>query len=1323
MKRFIIVLLLIFISYLYCDAVGNTDVYVFSSLDNRNGLSENNVKTILQDSWGLMWFGTKNGLNRYDGCNVKHYNVYDENRKVGNNNVSALYEDSRKQIWVGTDKGVFIFNPYMESFSFFEMKDLGGKQINNWIAQIVGDKNGNIWIISPTEGTFRYNLNTKKMKVYHVRPGISGDVGNAQCVCVRKNGEVWFGSDCDGLIRYDSNNDRLVKVGPRKRSPSNIMALCDYGDFLCLGEHEGRLMKYNPHSQILEEINAPDVHYKLIRALLFDGERLYVGTQAGLYVVDETHRHTTCVRQTPGQPYGLVDDFVYSLYEDRNKGLWIGTMYGGVNYFSRNGISFNNFIPMNTPGALSSKHVGEMVCDNLGRVWIASNEGSINLFNPTTKLFTQIPLLKVKGGHNRLSLMVNGNDVWSGIFMNGLDIINTHTFSIKHYTPKQLGLDDEGSVFALFKDRRGVVWLGTGHGAYVKKKGAMSFLKLKEVGNYYIHDFCEDKQGNVWIATMGNGVIRYSSRNRRCTLFTADGKQGSIGSNSISSMTVDHKGRVWFSTDRGGISFFDHHNNRFTSYSKKDGLPDDVAYKILEDHGGNLWFGTNQGLVRFNPATHDIKVYRNTNGLVGNQYCYKSAIALPGGKFLFGGVSGLVEFNPSLADFPRSNYRVLITNIRVNNKELLPKKGGIIEQNILYLKKIVLPHDVTNIAFDISTLNYSGTENDLYEYMLEGVDKNWIKTTSTQGIFYSQLQPGHYKLKVRLIGNNNVTTSLEMVVKHPWWSTIIAKIVYLFLSLSILWCIYHRLHLKQMRKIYLREKQYKEAKEKELMQSKIDFFTDITHEIRTPLTLINGAVENMKEAGDNNKTLNKNISAIEKNCQRLLKLANQLLDFRKVENHTMKLHFTTIDVCHLVKGIVERFEPAITSMHKTIKINTNSTIIMADIDIEAFTKIMSNLINNARKYSDKYIIVEVLQNKNNFIVFVSNDGPRIPNDKASDIFKPFYQLDRTHQIPGSGIGLPLALSLSQLHGGTLYLDTTTINNKFVLTMPLKHHQKAQIENSNTKETGELTIIEESNTNYNKIESKNKEAIILLVEDNKEVLQMIVEKMQNYYLILAASNGKEALDVVKKQHVDLVVSDIMMPVMDGLQFTKKLKADIDINHIPVVLLTAKNTFEDHLEGVKCGADAYIEKPFSFVFLFAQIESLLNNRKLERESFMRKPYLPVRSAMMSKPEEAFIKKMTNVIMIHLREPEFNVEALASEMCMSRSSLHRKVKDVLHMSPIEFIRLIRLKKAAELIKEQNYRISEVCEMVGFTSASYFIKLFQKQFGKTPKEFANEK
>ena len=515
-----------------------------------------------------------------------------------------------------------------------------------------------------------------------------------------------------------------------------------------------------------------------------------------------------------------------------------------------------------------------------------------------------------------------------------------------------------------------------------------------------------------------------------------------------------------------------------------------------------------------------------------------------------------------------------------------------------------------------------------------------------------------------------------------------------------------------------RQKLFEIEKEKELYESKVDFFTEIAHEVRTPLTLINGPLEAIQEEDIPEAKKKKYISVIVQNTKRLLELTGQLLDFQKIGANKLSMKFESVDITALLEGIIARFEVTFNLNNKELILKSTGEEVWAAVDKEAITKIVSNLLNNALKYASKHIQVELEKNESYFVIRVISDGNKIPEEVSQYIFEPFYQMEK-REVPknGVGIGLSLARSLASLHKGTLSLDTTyEKDNVFVLTVPL-NKEGINLQNSKAVQKDIVELDEETS-----VETDMHGYTLLLVEDNEGMLAFISERLRESFTVETAKNGAEAIDVLKNSHIDLIISDIMMPVMNGYQLCKEVKSDLELSHIPVIFLTAKNDIDSKINGLKYGAEAYVEKPFSFGYLKEQVLSLLNNRRREREAFSKRPFFSVDNMQMNKADEEFMNKVIRIIEDNITDDNFGVEKMADILCMSRSSLLRKIKTIFNLSPLDFIRLIRLKKAAEYIQEGKYRIGDICYMVGINSPSYFSKLFLKQFGMTPKDFEKQ-
>jgi ligand-binding sensor domain-containing protein/signal transduction histidine kinase/DNA-binding response OmpR family regulator len=1306
--------------------------YFFSRISSNAGLSQVNVKSILQDSYGFMWFGTRNQLNRYDGNRMTVFDCFDDEREQGNNNISALHEDRSKQLWVGTDKGIYLFDPVYETFTFFNKSaSEGGRKITDWVSTIQGDSDDNIWIVIPNEGLFRYHEPTQTLFHYTIgNLDMPNQGGNPQCMCIEKNGNVWIGTNGNGVYLYNKNEDTFTHYLGDKNGSSlkgeHIYTMCDYGDELALGVHEGRLRKLNKRRNTLADVQASDVHYKIIRSVShFNGE-LWVGTEAGLFIINELENKVIQLQEDPMYLYSLSDNVVESLYRDRENGIWIGTRFGGVNYLANKGFHFECYVPLShSERSISSRRLREMKEDDEGNIWIASEDKGLDIFRVKEQRFYRIG----ENGADRyqntkvLGLYLDDQRAWLGFFKNGMDVIRFPDLRIEHFSGEDLGLD-EASVYAICEDKYGTMWIGNGWGVFTGSKDRMVFRRMNEFGLSYIYDIMEDSKGYIWVATLGNGVFRYNQSTKEMIHYTNDDKDSlSLSSNSVSDITETVSGDLWFATDRGGICRYNRATDDFTTVSLKDGLPDNVAYKIIEDREHNLWFGTNNGLVKFNPADGKIKIFSEKDGLPIHQFNYKSALVSSTGKFYFGGLNGLLAFNPYTFEENRFIPPVFITQMTVNNNVVhLRAKDGVLQKSVGHTRKVRLNHHQSNVGFDFVALSFTAPKANRYAYKMEGLDREWNYITTNRTVSYAKLPPGRYTFRVKGSNNderwNEEGASIEIEIMPPWWKSTVAKLLYALSALLLCYYLLNRYKKQTERKQAERQRLFESEKEKELYSAKVEFFTHIAHEIRTPVTLINGPLEAILEMDIRDAELKKSLRIMSKNTTDLLGLVNQLLDFRKVDSHKFRLNRSNGSLSGALKEICSRFKPLAHQQKKslTLLLPPDGEVLLF-FDKGVLNKIINNLLSNALRYSDVRIEVELTADERTVCIKVRNDGDLIAPELREAIFAPFYQIHKHSNAPStSGIGLSLARSLTELHEGRLYYRPDRSLNEFVVELPRNDPPEASSAAAASPEDD--YILEDAPAGTEKQIPK----AILLVEDHVEMLHFIADRLKKHFAVEKAVNGIEALRLLKEKNADLVLTDIIMPEMDGFELCKSIKENPDYSHIPVVLLTAKNDLQSKIHGLEMGADAYVEKPFSMNHLVTQLTTILNNRRREKEAFMRKPFLSVQHIGMNKADEEFIQKIISLIEENITDSDFSVEKLAENVYMSRSNLHRKIKALTELTSIDFIRLIRLKKAAELIQSGRYRTGEVCYLVGINSSSYFIKLFQKQFGMTPKEFAKQ-
>ena len=796
------------------------------------------------------------------------------------------------------------------------------------------------------------------------------------------------------------------------------------------------------------------------------------------------------------------------------------------------------------------------------------------------------------------------------------------------------------------------------------------------------------------------------------------------------SVFEDSHRKVWLTTQGGGFCLFHPETETFTSYNLADGLPNDVIYQIVEDKEGLFWLTTNNGLVCFQPTTGAMKVYTTSNGLLGDQFNYRSSFETEDGTIYLGSIDGFVAFNPKNFSENKSLPSIVITDFLLFGKEVyVGEPGSPLEKSITFSDELVLQSNQNSFSFRVAALDFQAPRMSRIMYKLDGFDADWLTVGESPIVTYSNLRYGNYTFRVKVSNSDGVWNeegiSLKVHILPPFYLSVWAYIVYalLIIGCSLYTVMYfkrrsNRKHRRQMEK-------FEQEKEREVYNAKIDFFTNVAHEIRTPLTLIKGPLENIILKKQVDTETREDLNVMKQNTERLLNLTNQLLDFRKTERQGFRLNFTECNVTEILKETHKRFTSLAKQKGLDFVLQMPEKDFYAHINQEAFTKIISNLLNNGVKYAESYVHISLAvpdtDGGNSFRICTVNDGVIIPDAMKEEIFKPFVRFNEQEDgkvTTGTGIGLALSRSLAELHQGTLTMGKGEENNTFCMTLPIV--QDTTITLTTEVEVGTDKINEAP---AEQAVEKDNRPTVLVAEDNPDMLAFVVRQLSKDYTVLTATNGAEALRVLDGNYVNLMISDVVMPVMDGFELCKTIKSDLNYSHIPIILLTAKTNIQSKIEGMELGADAYIEKPFSVEYLQACASNLIQNREKLRQAFAESPFIAANTMALTKADEEFIKKLNEVIRVNYANPEFSMDDMADNLNMSRSNFYRKIKGVLDLSPNEFLRLERLKKAAQLLKEGENRVNEICYMVGFNSPSYFAKCFQKQFGVLPKDFTNAK
>jgi len=1321
-------LLVFFISAVLVSAQG-TSSFQFRKYQVNEGLSENAVTSIIQDKKGFLWLGTKDGLNKFDGTSFTIYRNQEGNEKsLGNNFIKSIVEGKNNELYIGTDDGLYFMNIVDETFEKLETKLNVVDKIITSITDLHLDRNGLLWITSMSRGVYVFDpIKTELKRIKLLEYDLTQT--NVWTVFEDKSGGIWIGTRI-GLLQYNQAKDLLEPVDGLveygNNSNKEVLGIFeDEKGNLWLGTWADGILFYNKQQKGYSAFcGSQSNHYIThIRSFLqYDASNLLVGADDGLYLFDTETKKSTRI-DVPYDKYSLGDQNVYSIFRDHEGGIWVGTYFGGLNYLNSAVLSIESYLPNDKEGSLSGKAISQFCEDKKGNLWIATEDDGLNYFETKTKRFSQPVNTSY---HNIHSLMMIEDELWIGTFSRGLDIYNTKTHKLRNYrnvSEDTISINDD-CIFSLYQTRNGDIYVGTTIGLNKYNPESDNFTRINTDSISFVYDIKEDSYHNLWFASYNQGIIRLNQKNGKWTYYNEmlDKNNPAVNTRFIG-IYIDNQKRLWFSSEGRGIFLYDYSKDSFINISEKDGLPNNVVYGILDDQFGNIWASSNKGLVSFLPSNiKEQKLYSQDDGLQSNQFNYKSSFKASDGKLYFGGINGFSCFYPQELSKNRNHVipPVEITSMQLfgENDEKIAKY---IQKCINQKKPVHLKHNNSSFTISYVSLSYIAQGKNQFAYKLEGVDTDWNDVGNNRSVTYVNLAPGKYVFKVKASNNHNVwneqCAELRFEIMPPFWLSLPAKIVYaLFFILALYGAFFYFIKRNQEKQQNQLEV-YKTEQETLAFKSKIDFFTNIAHEIRTPVSLIKAPLEEIIHSGDGNKNTKQNLSIIEKNSERLNVLINQLLDFRKMDTAEYTINASRIDLIKHLSELYERFRKTAQSQNIDFQIilpkNTNVEIVS---DADALTKIIGNFLTNALKYTkDKIILKLDLDSKETFIVSVIDNGKGIPDDLKTRIFGSFYQVQSYENKKGTGIGLFLAKHLSEILGGDIKVENNPKGGSiFTFTFNSLPESKLS-ENSSLQEESTLT---EKRIMY----SSNNKKSILIVEDNIDMLHFIENSLKSEHKVDTAENAMQAIEMIDKKSYDLVITDIMMPDIDGLEFTRQLRENVNYSHIPVVLLSAKTDNNTKIEGLNTGADVFIEKPFSISFLKAQISTLLASRKAILEAFNRSPLTSYSILTANKSDQDFINRLNDEIDKNISDSNFSIESLTDKLFISRSNLQRKLKSICGFTPGDYLRTYRLKKATQLLLEDGLRINEVVYEVGFSSPSYFTKCFVKQYGILPKEFIKQ-
>ena len=1275
--------------------------------DVRSGMSDNSVKDICQDSKGYMWFATKDGFNRFNGI---QFDVFGSSLTGNLLNIDVICPHiDGERIWLGCTHALMLFNPKDESLQRFEIRSNDGFLISS-CNSLYYDQSANLWI-GTNEGLYRWNETNGELNRYKLQ----GACDDIRIITGNNHGDVWVGTT-DGLYRFGNLRGgefrRPLRPLPESQvqGDNEITAIVqpEPGKLL-IGTQNGLLTELDLDSETFRAFPAVDASGRAfsvtrIHTIFRKSAHLYlVGSDSGLFYFNRLD-HTWA---SSGDD--LANESIYKCFRDREGGLWIGTFFCGVNYLSPRQDEIKWYYDDGRPSSLQGNAVSQFCEDEKGNLWIATENGGLNYFDSHTATFTDYT---AKSHNNLHALCLDGENLWIGTFSRGLDCMNLRTGKVTNYRnipedPTSLSND---YVYVIYKVGDHQLYVGTMSGLCILDTRTGHFTRVRELASYFIYDIAEDDHDNLWVASRVHGIYRYSKRDKTWTNYRHDPlNPASPAGDKFIRVYIDTDRRVWFCGESGGICRYDPTIDGFENFGPGEGLPSSVYYGIIDDGAGNLWLSSNQGIIRYNPELHTHIRYTTEDGLQSNQFNFRSSYKASDGTFYFGGINGFNRFSPFSISVNKVKPNIAISSVCMHGTNQVSTCS---ERRIIPDRSLEIPSQTVSFDINFECLSYVAPGRNRYAWKLNGLNDDWVYTDQ-HSVSFMKLPAGHYTFSVMGCNNDSywspASRDLEIrVLPHPFLSPL-AKIGYLLIVLLLTGLAV---------KLILRRQN--ETKEQTLLETQTNAFTQIVHEIKTPVSLIKSPLEHVIETGRWNTDVAANLNIMKRNVDRLLELIRQLLDFRKIGDEGFRLRCSDTNIALLIRETVARFRTSAGEI--TIETELPETPMIFHVDKEALTKILSNLLANALKYARHTIRVtlsdlsDARKGDRRFRLSVRDDGPGIPASSRKKVFEAFYQ-ENPYSGQGVGIGLSLVKLLVEKHNGKVTINDAdpTGGCELSIEIPDIREPAAQASATDAAAREEAAAQDEE-------AAATKQHCIMIVEDTPDMLEFLYKNFEDTYDVLPARNGREALDILKKRSCDLIISDILMPEMDGYELLVRVRSDELLCHIPFILLSAIDSVDSKIKGLESGADAYIEKPFSLSYIKATVESLLENRERAFRHFASEPNLQYEKDTIGSSDRAWLDKLTGIISENLTNEALSVDLLVERMALSRSSLQRKLKGLTGTSPNEYIQLVRLKTAAQLLRKGELRINEICFMTGFSSMSWFAKCFSKQFGMRPKDYMKQ-
>ena len=1304
----------------------------FRKITSNQGLSHNTVYAITQDEKGFMWFGTREGLNRYDSYQIKNY--YINNSKLGGsaNKISSLLTVQSK-IYVGTDNGLYEYNAKTDQLN--ESKIFPYK-----LAVLFLLKQDATVYIGTTTGLYKLDENRAIL--------ISKQNKLARAMCLVSEGRFLFVSGKS--IQIINKQGKVLRIFDKEAlsalSKSDFIVFSTYRDskgMIWLSTNYG-LFNYNSESQRFSKINfsgSETQESNTVRSVIRNKENiLFIGTENGLYTYDIITGSSNNYQQSfNNDAKRLSDKAIYATHIAKDGSVWIGTYFGGINYIPASSYGFRSLMANDNDTGLTGKAISQLMEDSQRGIWIGTEDGGITIYNPALDSYSYInkksaPFYLTSNNVHAIHDDGYGN-IWVGTFLGGLHQFDTRKNKTTVYAnqPQDPSSLSNDHVYAIYRDSRGKLWVATQNGLnlFDYKTRKFSLFMPKALGNKFVYDLTEDKNGDIWICTRHNGIYRYQSESNTLHHYTASGDRAVLPSDQVISVYKDSRQQLWFGTLDGGVCSYNIDKDKFQNYTIANGLANNNVYGILEDDNHNIWLSTNRGISRLNPKTNSFTNYDAKNGLPSNQFNFKSYLKSSNGVLYFGSINGLCFFNTAAITANPSLIPLMFTDFQLFNQSVTVGDSSVLQNQIDYTRELELAHHQNVFTLSYTAINFTNPGSTNYAYYLEGFENKWNYVKDKKSVTYTNLSPGDYVFHVKAVDASGINHSLERTLKihvvPPFYLSGLAYILYFLFVGFLIWLYNLFVKFLHQKKLEIKLERVEKEKIREITQNRLNFFTFISHEFKTPLTLILASIDKFTEDKGTEFKKSTELSIIKNNASILFKLIQQLMEFRKIETDHTKIDLSRSDLVAFIRNAAFSFE-TITS-RKKIGLNFISAVpaLACYFDKDKIEKIILNIISNAVKNTSKGKIDIVLsfkaldENNTNVRISVNDTGRGMSPKELKDIFNPFNKSSESPE--GSGIGLALVHSLVKYLNGNIHVDSELqIGTSMEIELPILLHPDNHVSDNKTSGSEETEIVLlPDDTSQNKppqtLDNKSKYTL-LIVEDNKELLNFLSEHFNKTYNVVTATNGLLALQKIDKNPPDIVVSDVRMPKMNGFELCNKIKNDKRFNYIPVILLSDSDTENIKLDGLDVGADAYLSKPFNLKEFELLILNMIKSRVKLREHVVGTGEFNTGNLPSNNKDQEFLAKLSEVLEKEFSNPKVTIDILAKDLNMSRTSLHLNLKRILNKSATELLNEYRLKRAAIML-ENDMPVNEAAYYCGYNDPNYFTRIFKKHFNETPMKY----